>query len=293
MTKKTVWTHPVLTEFINGLQTLNKMRFSAYRTAIKLRKIQKKLTLDYFNIDNMQKAFRTVSPDPNATIEVIVLAEILYDLYENSKQRAQQVKIRWIFSRLLIIKADLTLNWLLSVFNPKREGTIPVLCVKVGLVALCGAQLEQKYRYLFTAASGAKKTMNKEGLKALVYALVQIPYHLKEHVAFVGSELNVDPTVESCFQYRWIINCTVKLSNSPFRGNPKSPTLHMDDFMKWCSLEPQSMVWVPVLHRLISAEKVTHNVKCQCCSNKDFTGFRYKSLKVKFRWNQGRLTISF
>lgn len=97
MTKKTVWTHPVLTEFITGLQTLNKMRFSAYRTAIKLRKIQKKLTLDYFNIDNMQKAFRTVSPDPNATIEVIVLAEILYDLYENSKQRAQQVKIRIIF----------------------------------------------------------------------------------------------------------------------------------------------------------------------------------------------------
>lgn len=253
MTQKTVWTHPTLTEFLNGLQPLNKMRFSAYRTAIKLRKIQKKLTLDYFNIDNLQKAFRTVSPDPNATIEVIVLAEILYDLYESSKQRAQQ--------------ADLTLNWLLSVFNPKREGTIPVLCVKVGLVALCGAQLEQKYRYLFTAASGAKKTMNKEGLKALVYALVQIPYHLKEHVAFVGTELDVDPTVTSCFEHS---------------GNPKSVTLHMEDFMKWCSLEPQSMVWVPVIHRLISAEKVTHNVKCQCCNNKDFTGFRYKSLK-RFR----------
>jgi hypothetical protein len=40
------------------------------------------------------------------------------------------------------------------------------------------------------------------------------------------------------------------------------------------------MVWVPVIHRLISAEKVTHNVKCQCCNAKDFTGFRYKSLKV-------------
>jgi hypothetical protein len=75
--------------------------------------------------------------------------------------------------------------------------------VKVGLVALCGAQLEQKYRYLFTAASGSKKTMNKEGLKALVYALVQIPYHLKEHVAFVGTELDVDPTVTSCFEHRY------------------------------------------------------------------------------------------
>jgi dystrophin len=109
--------------------------------------------------------------------------------------------------------------------------------------------------------------MNKEGLKALVYALVQIPYHLKEHVAFVGTELDVDPTVTSCFEHS---------------GNPKSVTLHMEDFMKWCSLEPQSMVWVPVIHRLISAEKVTHNVKCQCCNAKDFTGFRYKSLK-RFR----------
>ncbi|CAG5083124.1 Oidioi.mRNA.OKI2018_I69.PAR.g10285.t1.cds [Oikopleura dioica] len=251
--KKTVWTHPDLTEFITGLQVLNEIRFPAYRTAIKLRKIQMKLTSDNFNIENMQKAFRTVSPDPTATIEVIILAEILYDLYENSKRRAYQ--------------ADLTLNWLLSVFNPKREGTIPVLCVKVGLVALCGAQLEQKYRYLFTATSGAKRTMNKEGLKALVYVLSQIPYHLNEHVAFVGNELNVDPTVESCFQHR---------------ANPKSPTLHMDDFMNWCSLQPESIVWLPILHRTIAAEKVTHNVKCQCCRNKDFTGFRYKSLK-RFR----------
>ena len=97
MTKKTVWTHPGLTEFITSLQALNEIRFPTYRTAIKLRKIQMKLTLDNFNIDNMQKAFRTVSPDPTATIEVIILAAILYDLYENSKQRARQVKTRQKF----------------------------------------------------------------------------------------------------------------------------------------------------------------------------------------------------
>ena len=74
-------------------------------------------------------------------------------LYQHSKEQAQQ--------------ADLTLNLLLNIFDPGRCGTIPLLCVKTGLVALCGAQLEEKYRFLFTAASATKKTMSKADLNPL------------------------------------------------------------------------------------------------------------------------------
>ena len=78
---------------------------------------------------------------------------MLFDLYSHSKQRAQQ--------------ADLTLNILLNIFDPGREGQIPVICVKTGLVGLCGAQLEEKYRILFTAASCGKSSMTKKELSKL------------------------------------------------------------------------------------------------------------------------------
>ena len=115
------------------------------------------------------------------------LAEMLYELYQPATNQAQQ--------------ADLTLNLLLNIFDPGREGKIPLLCIKTGLVALCGAQLEEKYRYLFTAASGANKNMTKSDLKHLVYCWVQIPHYLDESHAFGG--VQTDATVESAFEYRF------------------------------------------------------------------------------------------
>ena len=53
----------------------------------------------------------------------------------------------------------------------------------------------------------------------------------------------------------------------------------MSDFLKWASLEPQSIVWLPVLHRFISAQNSQHNVRCVCCKQDGFNGFRYRSLK--------------
>ena len=188
-TETTTWNHPRLTDLINSLKSMNIIKFSAYRTAMKLRKIQKSLALDYFKIDHMQKAFRGFSHDQTAKIDVMELAEMLFDLYAHSKQRAQQ--------------ADLCLNILLNIFDPAREGEIPVICVKTGLVALCGAQLEEKYRFLFTAASGSRQQMTKKDLNQLVYSWVQIPHYLQEGAAFGG--VQTDATVESAFEYRYTI----------------------------------------------------------------------------------------
>jgi hypothetical protein len=50
---------PAKLEDLNmSIKTLNLVRFSAYRTAMKLRKLQKTLALDSFKIDHMQRAFR-------------------------------------------------------------------------------------------------------------------------------------------------------------------------------------------------------------------------------------------
>ncbi|XP_059498219.1 utrophin-like [Stegostoma tigrinum] len=44
-------------------------------------------------------------------------------------------------------------------------------------------------------------------------------------------------------------------------------------------LEPQSMVWLPVRHRVAAAETAKHQAKCNICKEYPIVGFRYRSLK--------------
>lgn len=46
-------------------------------------------------------------------------------------------------------------------------------------------------------------------------------------------------------------------------------------FLSWLQQEPQSMVWLPVLHRLSAAETAKHQAKCNICKEYPIVGFRY------------------
>lgn len=46
-------------------------------------------------------------------------------------------------------------------------------------------------------------------------------------------------------------------------------------FVDWMRLEPQSMVWLPVLHRVAAAETAKHQAKCNICKECPIVGFRY------------------
>lgn len=46
-------------------------------------------------------------------------------------------------------------------------------------------------------------------------------------------------------------------------------------FLDWMRLEPQSMVWLPVLHRVAAAETAKHQAKCNICKECPIIGFRW------------------
>lgn len=48
-TEVTQWDHPVMVEIMEELTTFNQVKFSAYRTAMKLRAIQKRLCCKLFS----------------------------------------------------------------------------------------------------------------------------------------------------------------------------------------------------------------------------------------------------
>ena len=141
-----------------------------------------------------------------------------------------------------------------------------------------------------------KATERKLGL--LLHDCIQIPRVLGELAAFGGS--NVDPSVRSCFekavQGKQFIEvpsferCLNKCISSYYiyvyiyidNGHVVCiyNILQAPHFLGWMKQEPQSMVWLPVLHRFVAAESARHmSAKCSICKQSPICGFRYRCLK--------------
>lgn len=59
-----------------------------------------------------------------------------------------------------------------------------------------------------------------------------------------------------------------------FPQNHNKPEITVKQFIDWMRLEPQSMVWLPVLHRVAAAETAKHQAKCNICKECPIVGFR-------------------
>uniref|UniRef100_A0A8C1ULK4 Utrophin n=1 Tax=Cyprinus carpio TaxID=7962 RepID=A0A8C1ULK4_CYPCA len=250
----TCWDHPKMTELYHSLSDLNNVRFSAYRTAMKIRRLQKALCLDLLDLSVAQSMFQqhklTVNSQQLTVPEVINCLTSVYDGLEQDHKDLVNVPLC----------VDMCLNWLLNVYDTGRSGKIRVLSMKIGLLSLCKGHLEEKYKCLFNQVSSAGETCDQRQLGLLLHDAIQIPRQLGEVAAFGGS--NIEPSVRSCFQH-----VTNKVELEP------------SQFIDWMRLEPQSMVWLPVLHRVAAAEAAKHQAKCNICKEFPIVGFRYRSLK--------------
>uniref|UniRef100_A0A3P8USV5 Dystrophin related protein 2 n=1 Tax=Cynoglossus semilaevis TaxID=244447 RepID=A0A3P8USV5_CYNSE len=250
----TCWDHPKMTELYQALADLNNIKFSAYRTAMKLRRVQKALRLDLVTLTGLVDIFREQDlQEAERVMDVVEMIHSLTTLYEKLEEdRSILVNIP--------LCIDMCLNWLLNVYDSARNGKMRVLSFKMGLVSLCNADVQDKYKYLFRQVSGPGGLTDQRHLSLLLHEAIQIPRQLGEVAAFGGS--NVDPSVRSCF-----------------RMAPGKPAIEVSHFLEWTSLEPQSMVWLPVLHRVTAAESTKHQAKCYVCKQFPIKGFRYRSLK--------------
>ncbi|XP_075059751.1 utrophin isoform X2 [Mixophyes fleayi] len=253
-TQTTCWDHPKMTELFNSLGDLNNVRFSAYRTAMKIRRLQKALCLDLLELSTTHNIFQEHELSQNQQLlsvpEIITVLTTIYNVLEEKNKELVNVPLC----------TDMCLNWLLNVYDTGRTGKIRVQSLKIGLISLSKGLLEEKYRYLFKEVSGAADTCDQKQLGLLLHDAIQIPRQLGEVAAFGGS--NIEPSVRSCFQHA-----------------QNKPEINVKQFIEWMRLEPQSMVWMPVLHRVAAAETAKHQAKCNICKECPIVGFRYRSLK--------------
>uniref|UniRef100_A0A671LEG0 Dystrophin-like n=1 Tax=Sinocyclocheilus anshuiensis TaxID=1608454 RepID=A0A671LEG0_9TELE len=250
----TCWDHPKMAELYQSLADLNNVRFSAYRTAMKLRRMQKALCLDLLGMSAACEAFEQHNLKQNEQfMDIMQVINCLTSIYDRMEQQ---------HSSLVNVPlcVDMCLNWLLNVYDTGRAGKIRTLSFKTGIICLCKAHLEDKYRFLFREVASATGFCDQRRLGLLLHDAIQIPRQLGEVASFGGS--NIEPSVRSCFQF----------------ANNK-PELEASVFLDWMRLEPQSMVWLPVLHRVAAAEAAKHQAKCNICKECPIIGFRYRSLK--------------
>uniref|UniRef100_A0AAZ3PJT3 Dystrophin related protein 2 n=1 Tax=Oncorhynchus tshawytscha TaxID=74940 RepID=A0AAZ3PJT3_ONCTS len=259
-TQTTCWDHPQMKELYQALADLNNIRFSAYRTAMKLRRVQQALRLDKLSLGCAAAVLQGLGSgydDPvTDAVEVMDVLEVIHALTSLYKQLEEKHGV------LLDIPlcVDMCLNWLLNVYDSGRNGQLRILSFKTGLVCLCNADIQEKCKYLFWQVSGPGGCADQQHLNALLQEIIQIPWQLGEVAAFGGS--NVEPSVASCF-----------------RMAPGKTSIQLSHFLEWMSLEPQSIVWLPVLQRVVQAENAQHQAKCSICKQCPIKGFRYRSLK--------------
>ncbi|KMZ02642.1 dystrophin, isoforms A/C/F/G/H isoform X13 [Drosophila simulans] len=255
----THWDHPEMIELMKGLADLNEIRFSAYRTAMKLRSVQKRLALDRISMSTACESFdrHGLRAQNDKLIDIPDMTTVLHSLY---------VTIDKIDLTLML---DLAINWILNVYDSQRTGQIRVLSFKVGLVLLCRGHLEEKYRYLFRLVADTDRRADQRRLGLLLHDCIQVPRQLGEVAAFGGS--NIEPSVRSCLEQAGI-------SQEAIDGN-QDISIELQHFLGWLQHEPQSLVWLPVLHRLAAAEAAKHQAKCNICKEYPIVGFRYRCLK--------------
>ncbi|XP_071563419.1 dystrophin, isoforms A/C/F/G/H isoform X2 [Temnothorax nylanderi] len=255
----THWDHPKMIELMSSLADLNEVRFSAYRTAMKLRTVQKRLCLDMLSLSTALEQFDShgLRAQNDKLIDIPDMVTVLTSLYEViAADNPTQVSVP--------LCIDLAINWLLNVYDRytnQRTGQIRVLSFKVGLVLLCKGHLEEKYRYLFRLIADPNRLVDQRKLGLLLHDCIQVPRQLGEVAAFGGS--NIEPSVRSCFE----------------KAGKDKNEIEAVHFLSWLQQEPQSMVWLPVLHRLSAAETAKHQAKCNICKEYPIIGFRYRCLK--------------
>lgn len=139
------------------------------------------------------------------------------------------------------------------------------------MALLCCATREEKYIYMYElVANQTTCTVDARKLGTLFEICMRIPIYLGESESFGGSEL-IETSIRNCF------------SMSKF--NPQHPNcIDLSDYLNWLKTEPQFIIWLPVLHRLLISENTVHQVKCKLCGVNPIIGLRYRCLKC-FKFN--------
>uniref|UniRef100_A0A672IN20 Dystrobrevin beta-like n=1 Tax=Salarias fasciatus TaxID=181472 RepID=A0A672IN20_SALFA len=235
-------------------QNFDAICLSTYRTACKLRFIQKRCNLHLIDIYNVIEAVRDAglnAVELNASISVTRLENLVSSLFNQlSKRLPTTHTIAPQESTVLLVE------FILAAIDSEPDGRLTVLSVKAILATLCGGKLVDKLRYVFSQVSDSTGGLVQSKFDSFLREALKLPTALHE-----GPSFGYTPTLaRSCFpQQRVMLNMFLDMVSDP----------------------PQCLVWLPLMHRLANVEHVYHPVSCSYCRGNGMTGFRYRCLRCR------------
>ncbi|XP_072297756.1 dystrobrevin alpha isoform X2 [Eucyclogobius newberryi] len=233
-------------------QDLDSIRLSTYRTACKLRFVQKKCNMHLVDIWNVIEAFRESglnSMEMNAELSVARLEVVLSTMFYQLNKRmptTHQIGVDQCIGLLL--------NFLLAAYDPEGHGKMSVFVLKTALATMCGGKILDKLRYIFSQISDSDGIMVHSQFDQFLREALKLPMAVFEGPSFGYTE----QAVRTCFSPQ------KKVSLNTFLD-----TLMSDP-------PPQCLVWLPLMHRLTNVENVFHPVECSYCHTESMMGFRYR-----------------
>ncbi|XP_051880054.1 dystrobrevin, beta a isoform X6 [Pristis pectinata] len=233
-------------------QNYDVIRLSTYRTACKLRFVQKRCNLHLVDIWNMIEAFRDNglnTLDHSTEINVSRLETIISSIYYQLNKRlptTHQISVEQSISLLL--------NFVIAAYDSEGHGKLTVFSVKAILATMCGGKILDKLRYTFSQISDSNGIMMYMKFDQFLREVLKLPTAVFEGPSFGYTE----HAVRACFPQQKKI--TLNMFLDTMMGDPP----------------PQCLVWLPLMHRLANVENVFHPVECSYCRSESMMGFRYR-----------------
>ncbi|XP_069661492.1 dystrobrevin beta isoform X4 [Haliaeetus albicilla] len=233
-------------------QNFDVIRLSTYRTACKLRFVQKRCNLHLVDIWNMIEAFRDNglnTLDHNTEINVSRLETIISSIYYQLNKRlpsTHQIGVEQSISLLL--------NFMIAAYDSEGHGKLTVFSVKAMLATMCGGKILDKLRYIFSQISDSNGLMIFTKFDQFLKEVLKLPTAVFEGPSFGYTE----HSVRTCF--------------------PQQKKIMLNMFLDTLMADPppQCLVWLPLMHRLAHVENVFHPVECSYCRCESMMGFRYR-----------------
>ncbi|KAM6906562.1 dystrobrevin beta-like isoform 2-T4 [Lycodopsis pacificus] len=238
-----------------GEQNLDAICLSTYRTACKLRFIQKRCNLHLIDIFNVIEAVRDAglnAVELNAGISVTRLENLVSSLFNQlSKRLPTTHTINPRESAVLLVE------FLLTAIDSEPDSRLTVLSVKSMLATLCGGKLVDKLRYVFSQVSDSSGVLVQSKFDGFLREALKLPTAAHEGPSFGYTQTSA----RSCF--------------------PQQKRVMLNMFLDIVADPPQCLVWLPLMHRMANVEHVYHPVSCSYCRGNAMTGFRYRCLRCR------------
>uniref|UniRef100_A0A5F9DS23 ZZ-type domain-containing protein n=1 Tax=Oryctolagus cuniculus TaxID=9986 RepID=A0A5F9DS23_RABIT len=233
-------------------QNFDVIRLSTYRTACKLRFVQKRCNLHLVDIWNMIEAFRDNglnTLDHTAETSVSRLETVISSIYYQLNKRlpsTHQISVEQSISLLL--------NFMIAAYDSEGRGKLTVFSVKAMLATMCGGKMLDKLRYIFSQMSDSNGLMIFSKFDQFLKEVLKLPTAVFEGPSFGYTE----HSVRTCF--------------------PQQKKVMLNTFLDTMMADapPQCLVWLPLMHRLAHVENVFHPVECSYCRCESMMGFRYR-----------------